>query len=69
MFNLSGEQLTVWFLRLWVLAAVAWELYAFYRFGEEATISTVMLRWASDNPIIAVAVGVLIGHIFWNNSR
>lgn len=34
---------------------------------EKATISWVVLQAAKHFPIIAVATGILIGHLFWQN--
>lgn len=33
--------------------------------GVDATISRVIVHAASEYPIIAVAAGILIGHLFW----
>lgn len=34
---------------------------------EKATISWVVLQAAKHFPIIAVATGILVGHLFWPN--
>lgn len=46
-------------------ALAAWDLYAYGRGGWPATVSYLVLTRARRHPILAVAVGVLIGHLFW----
>ena len=45
--------------------AIAYDVVADLEGGVTATISRVLRAAAMDNPIIAVAVGILIGHLFW----
>lgn len=41
-----------------------YDLIAYTNAGNEATISRVLLGWATDYPIVAIAFGVLLGHLF-----
>lgn len=41
-----------------------YDLIAYNAGGNGATISRVLLSWATDYPIVAIAFGVLLGHLF-----
>ena len=41
-----------------------YDVAAYTNAGNDATISRVMLAWAKDYPIVAIAFGVLLGHLF-----
>lgn len=51
-----------------VLALVLYDVWALYRFGVDATISAITLRAAMAHPVVALAVGVVCGHLFWPQS-
>ena len=42
-----------------------WDIIAVSSGGRIATVSSVLSQWARELPIFSVAVGVLIGHLFW----
>lgn len=46
------------------LLGCVYDLFAFTAAGNDATISRVLLGWATDYPIVAIAFGVLLGHLF-----
>jgi uncharacterized membrane protein YuzA (DUF378 family) len=48
-----------------VVALSGYDVYAFVEGGVDSTISRVVYGWAVDYPIVGVAAGVLIGHLFW----
>ena len=48
-----------------VVAVVVYDIVAYSVWGVGATVSRVTLGWASGLPIIALAIGVVIGHLFW----
>jgi len=48
-----------------VLAIVLYDIAAYSLWGVSATVSRVTLGWASGLPIISLAIGVVIGHLFW----
>ncbi len=49
-----------------ILAAV--DVWLYITKGSEATISRTLLKWSQAYPIIAFALGVVFGHIFWSNA-
>lgn len=50
-----------------VLLLVAWDILAIRNGGREASISQVAFEFAKDHPMLAVAVGAVVGHIFWRD--
>lgn len=51
-----------------VVAAVLLILYdlaALRLWGEPATLSRIVMDWSREWPIIAFALGVIAGHVFW----
>jgi hypothetical protein len=55
------------FLVVWtvVFLAVADALIVYFK-GVEKSISCTVYAWSKAYPIIPFAVGVLMGHFFWN---
>lgn len=43
----------------------AWDVYAYGYLSPAATVSSVVHGWSREFPILSVAVGILIGHLFW----
>lgn len=35
---------------------------------DEPTVSNIISEWSTRFPILAVSIGVMIGHLFWPNS-
>lgn len=60
---MKPEDQVLWFIRIWVLAAVAF--YAVAWFPTQLTISSMMQQWMRDNPIIAVVAGGVLVHWSW----
>ena len=44
---------------------VLWNIIAYWIGGRTATISEVISDFACEQPIMACAVGIVIGHWFW----
>jgi hypothetical protein len=65
----TGQKLT----RLFVLGTVAlvtiYDIVIYAASGVDATISRLLLRWASDLPILMLPIGILLGHWFWPQPR
>lgn len=50
-----------------ILFLVVYNIVIMRFVGSYATISRVTLQECSDHPVLALAAGVVIGHIFWPN--
>ncbi len=57
--------LTEMFIIAVVVTCVVFNLFMRLWFGPQATISVVLQDDASKFPVIAAAVGLLVGHVFW----
>lgn len=56
-------------LMLFTTTLAGYDVWAYNHGGTEATVSAVVRDFAVDWPIGAVAVGTVIGHIFWPLGR
>ena len=52
-----------------VIIVAFWDAAVLIMGRPEATISAVLLQLATDNPIIAFTMGVVVGHLFWTNFK
>lgn len=50
-----------------VFFLAAYDVAIWWYCGPEATLSRVILSCSQRCPIIAFALGVLIGHVYWPN--
>jgi hypothetical protein len=61
------------FLILWIAAIVLWDVWVFCNLDPNWTVSATLLRWALARPIlplvVSVAIGILIGHLFWPQEK
>jgi formate-dependent nitrite reductase membrane component NrfD len=48
-----------------LLSAALWDIYAYASAANVRTVSSVLGGWARQFPIFAVAIGVILGHLFW----
>ena len=48
-----------------IVILIAYDVWVFIEPSPADTISEVLLRAASGNPIIPFALGVVFGHLFW----
>jgi len=61
-------QPTVIFIVAVLALIIAYDLWAITRHGYRATISYTLLLSSQTRPIIAFAIGVVCGHLFWVNA-
>jgi hypothetical protein len=47
------------------IVMLAYEFFAIVTGDEEATVSRSTLEWSMMYPIIALELGILLGHFFW----
>ena len=62
---MPNMNVTAWVLFVVVLFLVLWDISAQCRWGYEGTISRDILQASFANPIIPLAAGIIIGHLFW----
>jgi hypothetical protein len=63
---MTPRQTTTVFIILWIAGAVAYDVAVAYLYGSQPTISRIVHDWAYGNPVVAFALGVLCGHLFWS---
>ncbi len=59
------RSITELFIVFIVVTCVVFNLFMRLWFGPQTTISVVLQDSASRYPVIAAAVGLLVGHVFW----
>lgn len=63
--KVSGPAATGWFIAIYIALGIVWELFALTVWGSAATISYVIINWSTTFPVVALGLGVLMGHFFW----
>jgi hypothetical protein len=63
--KVDGPTVTRLVLLMTLVALLAYDLFAVYRFGYEGTISLVVFTMAKSFPIIPFLAGVVVGHLFF----
>ncbi len=58
---------TKFVLLAFIVLLVAYDFVAFWCGGKDGTISNVAYECLRDHPILAIAIGAVIGHIWWRN--
>ena len=48
-----------------IAAAGAWDVYAAFALDYHSTVSHIFQTWSIQFPILPLAVGTLLGHLFW----
>jgi len=56
---------TIIVIVLTVLLLIGWDVFAILEGGKEASISSVIITYSYDYPIIPFMFGFLCGHFFW----
>jgi hypothetical protein len=66
---MNGQFITKLFIAADTALVIAYDIFAFWRWGVDATISRVTLRWAQAGATHAAALGFVVGsllvHLFW----
>jgi hypothetical protein len=62
---MTGPDLTRHVIAAAAVLLVAYDLAAVRLWGEPATLSRVLTDWSREWPVIAFALGVVVGHVFW----
>lgn len=48
-----------------VVVIYIWDAYVLTTHQSNLSVSVLVREWSQEQPILAFAVGVLIGHVFW----
>lgn len=59
---------TTWLLFVILVMVGAYDIYAGWMFGNDATISVYVLLIARRWPVLPLIVGLVLGHLFWPQS-
>lgn len=52
-----------------LVVAGIWDVYCYYTDRSTDTVTSVLQEWVREMPILAVAVGILLGHLFFPSRR
>lgn len=63
------RQVTELLILIVVVGALLYDLFAYLKGGNDATISKITLDAEKDWPIIAFLMGLLMGHLTWPQTR
>lgn len=66
---MNGREATIGVIILATVALCLYDLFAYHRWDEAATISHTMFVLSGQHPIIPFALGVIFGHLFWPQLR
>lgn len=66
---MTGRKLSQFFVLGVTALVIIYDIVIYAVGGVDATISRLLLGWATDIPIIVLIPGVLIGHWFWPQPR
>ena len=61
------KKVTGFFIVGGIIVIAIYDIYALISGGQSATISSILFNDSKVAPMIPLAFGVLIGHIFWPN--
>jgi hypothetical protein len=61
---MDTTKLTGWLTLTWVVAAIGYDYLAYRLWGSQATISHVLRMWSDGYPVLLIALGCLIWHLF-----
>lgn len=60
---------TLGFVVLLVVATIVFDCWTYAARGNSTTISVVVAKLGRDMPVAVLALGVVLGHIFWPQRR
>jgi len=64
---MPSRKVTVALLISTVVLLAGWDLYVALNDTPNDTISYIVLAFAQRHPIVALCVGIVLGHVFWPN--
>lgn len=61
------DQTTLYFSLAVIAAIIVYDVWTLLKRGYKTTISWNLYQLAIKVPIVGVAIGVVVGHLFWPN--
>jgi len=61
------KKVTGLFIVFGIIVIAIYDIYALTVGGQPSTISSIIFNQSKVDPMIPLAFGVLIGHVFWSN--
>lgn len=61
----DARTVTLGFIVATTIVVILFDVFMKFYAGDHATISVVLYEEACRHPSIAVAIGIVVGHIFW----
>ena len=61
---MKPHTLTQLFLLFWIGTAIAYDIWAYGKSGREATITHLLGEWVEQFPVLLIALGCLLWHLF-----
>lgn len=62
---MSPQDTTKLVLITTIIVLCLYDTYVIWNYGPQASISEVVVAQTKENPVIALAAGLLCGHLFW----
>lgn len=66
---MNWRMATAAILVAFAVGLIAWDTFVALKAGNSATISQVLYQFAKQEPIICVALGIVVGHLFWPQAK
>jgi hypothetical protein len=60
---------TAGILVAFAVGLIAWDTLVAIKAGNSATISQVLYQFSKQEPIVCVALGIVVGHLFWPQAK
>lgn len=61
---MNPETVSKWLVLAWIMLLIAYDLFMIATFGKEASVSEALKKWVEWEPILLIALGCLIWHLF-----
>jgi len=58
--------LTLWVMLIVTFGLIIFDVYIIVRDGEFESISAYVIRGSKRYPLVVLAFGILLGHLFWS---
>ena len=65
----AGTMATALFLIIALVIVGLWDLYAGWWTPPQSSVSAVIQEWSRRYPALPLAIGILLGHLFWPTYR